>query len=43
MKRQEMEVAIMTMLADGGMGEELAPTTEKNEVLFNSNESGALD
>jgi hypothetical protein len=33
----------MTMLADGGMGEELFPTTGKNVSLFNTTESGALD
>jgi hypothetical protein len=33
----------MTVFADGGIGEGLPPTTEKNEVLFYSTESGALD
>ncbi len=43
MKREKREVDVMTVLADGGMGEGLVPTTEKNVVLFYSNESGALD
>ncbi len=33
MKREEREVAIMTVFADGGIGEELVPTTEKKRGL----------
>jgi len=43
MKRDEREVAIITVLVDGGIGEALVPTTEKNVVLFNNTDSGELD
>jgi|LakMenEpi03Aug12_release.lakeMendotaPanAssembly.Ray.scaffolds.fasta_scaffold3999833_1 hypothetical protein len=36
MKREEQKVAIMTVLAYGGMGEALVQTTGKNVGLFNN-------
>jgi hypothetical protein len=42
MKREEWKLAIMTVLAYGGMGEALVPTTGKNVGLLNNTDSGGL-